>query len=410
MTKTFGPLILLTLLTPSVLVADVLFSISDMTYNGAVRIPIETYGDSRMGYAEGTFEISDDQSSAFMVGHAQHQAIAEFTLPLFSTASSISDLPMVKNKQPFKTFFNRIPSGNLDGLDRITGLKLINGKLIANGIEFYDGEANNSDTTFLIEDPKQLANSTITGFFKLDGGSHASGWITPIPTKFHDVFRGDYIFGYASNYPINARSSIGPSAFGVDISDLTSSASEIKIPTYPLIDYSIDNPLSNDPYNKLGENNLWTEVSTSYIGVIVPGSDTYAVFGTSGGHKSGIGYKITQDTGYQCGGPCPFESSDVYNYYWLYNVNDMIDVAQGNILAHQVKPYEFGKINFPFENQGTIPRVIIGANYNQKNNTIFFMLSNADNLQSPYESAPLLLAYTIDMGSRPNSPSIIRIE
>ncbi|AFP31125.1 hypothetical protein [Marinobacter sp. BSs20148] len=410
MVNTLRSAILLALLTPSTLTAEILFSINDITYDGATRIPVGTYGVSRMGFTTGTFKISEDQSSAFMVGHAHHQAIAEFDLELFSKADTISDLPMAKNRQPFVSVFDRVPTKNPDALDKITGLELVNNKLVVNGIQGYDGEANNTDTTFIIEQPGQLATSPITGFLKLQASAHAAGWMTPIPAKFHDIFKGNYIFGYASNFAINGRNSMGPSAFGTNIDAVMSVSSGEEIPTHPLIDYSINNPLTQDLYNKNGENNLWTEVSKAYIGFIVPGSNTYAVFGTSGGHNSGIGYKITQDNGFLCGGPCPFKASDIYNYYWLYNVNDMADVALGKIPAYQAKPYEYGEMQLPFQNQSDIPKLIIGASYNPVNNKLFFLLNSADNLQSKYESAPLLLAYTIDIGSRPNSPSSITVE
>ncbi|SFD90574.1 hypothetical protein SAMN04487869_1015 [Marinobacter sp. DSM 26671] len=402
--------VFLALIAPSFVCAETLFSIGDLVYEGAARIPVGTYGDSRMGYAEGTFHVTDDFSSAFMVGHSQHQAIAEFALPQFSTASSISELPMAQNKQPFQKFFDRVPSGNPDSINRITGMNLINDELVVNGVQYYDGDANNTDTTFVIENPNELATSPVTGFLKLSARSHASGWMSEIPAKFQDTFKGEYIFGYASNYAINARNSIGPSAFGVAAKTITNASSGDQVPTFPLIDYSIDNPLAQDPYNRERENDLWTEVSTAHVGFIVPGSDTYAVFGTSGGHNSGIGYKITQDNGQQCGGPCPYEASDVYNYFWFYDVNDMISVAQGNKAPHEVRPYEYGEIQLPFQEEGKTPNLVIGASFNHSKNRLFLMLGRADKLQSQYESAPLLLSYSIALGSRPNSPSGLKIQ
>ena len=401
---------MLVLLGPSALAAETLFSISDMVYQGATRIPIGTYGASRMGFTEGTFEISKDQSSVFMVGHAQHQAIAEFTIPEFSKADSVESLPRAINKQPFKLFLDQIPTGNPDNINRITGLKLVQGKLIANGVQYYDGDANNTDTTFVIEDPDRLESSPVTGFLKLQARAHASGWMTPLPARFHDIFGGNYIFGYASNYAINARNSMVPSAFSVNIDDILSASSGTTLTTHPIIDYSINNPLALDLYNKTGENDLWTEVSKAYIGLVVPGTETYAVFGVSGGHKSGIGYKITQDNGYQCGGPCPYESSDVYNYYWLFNLNDMSDVARGMKEQYEVKPYEYGEINFPFENQGGKPKLIIGASYNSSANNVYFLLGGADTLQNQYESAPLLLAYSIETLAVPAPPSHLTVD
>lgn len=390
--------------------SEELLSISDLSYQGAARIDISTFGESRMAYTEGTFAVSPNLASIFVVGHTQHQAIAEFSLPQLSMAQEIPNLPMAKNKQPFYTVFDRVPTGNPDGINRITGLELVSGNLIANGVQYYDGDANNTDTTFVIEDPMDLKNSPITGFLKLAARAHATGWITPIPPRYQDSFKGDYIFGYASNYAINSRSSMGPSAFSVNISNVLNANSGSKILMETLLDYSIENPLAQDAYNHSGENDLWTEVSKAFIGFIVPGSDTYAVFGSTGGLTSGIGYKITQDNGFQCGGPCPYKASDIYNYYWFYKVNDLLSVSRGEKLPYELTPYDYGEFKLPFQNQDTIPKLIIGASFDEASNTLFFMLGGADKLQSQYEKAPLILSYRIDLTSRPLPPSSISIE
>lgn len=400
----------LLLLLSSSAFSETLFSINDLVFQGATRISLGTYGDSRMAYTEGTFSVSEDETSIFVVGHSQHQAIAEFFLPELAITELVTDLPMAKNKQPFASVFDRVPTGNPDSINRITGLRHVNDKLILNAVQYYDGDANNTDTTLVVEQPHQLDSSPITGFLKLNARSHSSGWMTKLPTELQDAFQGNYIFGYASNYAINARNSMGPSAFGVKLDNILNLASGEEIPTYPLIDYSITNPLAQDLYNESGNNDLWTEVSAAYVGFVVPGTDTYAVFGTSGGHNSGIGYKITQDNGYQCGGPCPYRASDVYNYYWFFKVSDMISVAEKQISAHEVKPYEYGEIKLPFQDQSEIPKLLIGANFNQNTNTLYFMLGNADTLQNQYESAPLLLSYTINRGNRPTPPASIKIE
>jgi len=395
---------------PGLLNAEILFSIDDLVYEGASRIPIGTYGESRMAYTEGTFTVTGEGASAFMVGHSQDQAIAEFSLPSLSKASSIGELPMASNKQPFSRFFGRLPSGNPEDINRITGMKMVGGQLIVNGVKYYDGGADNTDTTFVIENPGQLGQSPVTGFLKLGGAAHTAGWISSVPQRLQDEFNGSYIFGFASNLPINSRSSIGPSAFGVKMDSLLGASSGSQIEAFPLIDYSIENPLAKDLYNESGGNDLWTEVSKANIGFIVPGSDTYAVFGSSGGHRSGIGYKITQDSGRLCGGPCPYEASDIYNYYWLYDVKDMQRVANGQIRPHEVRPYEYGAIEHPFQGQDSTPELIIGASFNEAQSMLYILLGDADELQNQYENAPILLGYSISLGNRPRAPSDLSIQ
>lgn len=390
--------------------AEGLFSISDLSYEGATRISLGTYGDSRIAYTEGTFTVSEARNSIFLVGHSQHQAIAEFNLPKLSGSRQIADLPIAQNKQPFVTFLDRMPTGNPDNINRITGLRYEDQKLLVNGIQYYDGDANNTDTTFIIEDATALSKSEITGFLKLEARAHAAGWMTNVPESRQNQFEGDMIFGFASNYSINSRSSMGPSAFGVSLKRVLDSQPGDTIPTFPLIDYSIDNPIAEDLYNKSGQNDLWTEVSTAYIGFVVPGTDTYAVFGTSGGHNSGIGYKITQDNGHLCGGPCPYEAADVYNYYWFFDVNDMVAVARGERRPYEVRPYEYGEIKVPFQDQSSVPKTIVGASFSPEANRLYLMLNRADTIQNPYESAPIILSYSLGPGSRPKPPSLIQTQ
>ena len=51
---------------------------------------------------------------------------------------------------------------------------------------------------------------------------------------------------------------------------------------------------------------IWNFLSEAVYGFIVPGTSTFAVFGSSGGVNSGIGYKLTQDNGNLCEGYCSY--------------------------------------------------------------------------------------------------------
>lgn len=402
--------VLIGFFAPAIIYAETLFHPSELVYEGAARFPVAQFGESVIAYTDGTFTVTADGRSTFIVGHVKDQAIGEFLLPPLSKASTIEELEMASNIQPFSKVLNRMPTGNQENIDRITGMKMIDNKLVVNAVEFYDAAASNTDTTFIIENPANLSASAVKGFLKLEGDSHAAGWITALPQRLHDDFRGNYLFGFANNLAINSRSSMGPSAFGVDSNTLLTATAGAPVDSFPLVDYSLMDPLAEDLYNESGTNDLWTEESKAYIGLVIPGSDTYAVFGSSGGHESGIGYKITQDSGKVCGGPCPFKASDIYNYFWLYDVKDLQKVAAGQLLAHEVRPYDYGEIEFPFQNQGSIPKLIIGASFDRSNNMLYFLLGDADELQSQYKLAPILLAYSISGTKRPNAPSQLKIE
>ncbi|MHA7881228.1 MAG: hypothetical protein ACX931_15660 [Saccharospirillum sp.] len=398
--------ILLAALISTASIAETHFDIRDLSYVGAMRFKNGTFGESRLGFANGAIAVSNERNSVFIVGHAQHQAIAEFDLAGFSNSEDILDLPMANPRQDFVSVIDKASTGNPEGLTRITGMSLINQRLIVNAAKFYDATASNTDTTLRIENVSNLTHSEISGFLKVQGSVKAAGWITPIPRQLRDTLGGDYISGYASNLPINVRNSMGPSAYSLESNDLLSAVNGAEIKTNELLSYSTANQLHPDHYNNNLTNDIWTEVSNAYTGFIVPGTNTYAVFGNSGGHYSGIGYKITQDDGHNCGGACPYKVSDQYNYYWLYDLNDFIKVKNGSLNPYEVRPFSYGRLTLPFESlrDANKPSLISGAYYDFENQFIYFLLARADALQNQFESLPLLLKYEINVGQRPLAP------
>ena len=212
----------------------------------------------------------------------------------------------------------------------------------------------------MFQNPKNLAESEIIGPFQLDGAAHAAGWLTPIPREWQSELGGDYIAGHAHG-SIASRLSIGPPAHVLDVADVTDANTGAAVPTLPVIDFSLSNPLydtsiydfpattsySAIAYNEDGRNRLWTQISGASYGFIVPGTGTYMTLGYAGGFNSGLGYKITQTDGNVCGGPCSYDPDDNYNHYWLWKVSDMIKVKNGDLLASDVRPYEYGILDTP---------------------------------------------------------------
>lgn len=386
---------------------------SGFKYVGAFRLPLSTFGDSRLGYAQGTIALNsnNDNDSFFVIGHAHHLAIAEFTIPELVNSSVLNNLNMAQAPiQNFESILNRIPGGNADGLDRLTGMEIINGALVINATEAYDGDTNNKDTTFIIREPSQLATSAIDGFFEFDSGSHASGWISKIPQEWQPVLNGGHVTGFASNYSINSRNSMGPSAFLFDPVNLLNVDPLISpsIKTTRLLDFSVDHRLSTLKIDDNPRNVLWTDVSKANYGFIIPHTRTYATIGSSGGHESGVGYKITQDNGKLCSGPCSYEAKDNYNYLWLWDVNDLVKVKSGLLEAYNVRPYWHGKFPAPFQNYSSLGyALIIGADYDEVSKRLYLLLGNVDRLQSKYERAPVMVVYEVTYPpSSPTTPSV----
>jgi hypothetical protein len=390
-------------------------TLSDFSYRGAFKMDHETqYGDSHARYASAVFEVSNDATSFFFGGKGHDTSLGQFLFPQLSSSYNPDDLNIAPVLQDFSSFIGkntdtpeyegiRIPTGNPQLNDRITGLALVNNMLVANVVKYYDADARNTHTTMLISNPSDLANSQVYGFFSLEGQAHAAGWISEIPAQWQSELGGDYITGWASGLPIASRNSIGPSAFVMDMDNISTSTSTVdQVPATALMDFSTANELHADAYNNqeteqrnnqnqdtlpiiVGTNDLWTVLSWAVYGFIIPDTRTYAVFGSSGGHDTGIGYKIQQvDASSNCPGPCANNRNDYYNYYWLFDVNDLVAVKKGQMLPHEVRPYEYGKFPAPFQDQANILsskpeayRPIRGGDYDAANKVLYLVLGGS---------------------------------
>jgi len=382
--------------TVNITVGPALVTISDLNYLGGFALPSQQYGDSSLNYAQGVIEVNGD--SMFIVGHDHDDAIAEFTVPELVNSVNISDLNTASApSQGFVSILDRAVGGNAENLDQIVGLEMVDGSLIANVMEYYDAPADNTLTTLVVADAQQLASSPVSAFHAMQGAARAAGWISSIPGALQASLGGSYIAGHSSGEPIIARLSAGPSAYAVNFPADLQSATSLTISTTPLQLFSLDNPLSSDLDNASLQNSLWTHMSHARYGFIVPGTKTYMTLGWSGGHNSGVAYKSPSD-GRECGGFCPNSATDLYNYYWLWNLDDWEKVQNGELAAHAVRPYEKGELALPFQTSGVLNEVG-GASYDAASGRLYISLLRANNTVGPYDNPPVIAVYTI--GSQP---------
>lgn len=376
--------------------AQGLIQIDDLNYVGAFAIPAETFGTSSANWALGTIEVNGN--SLFMAGHNHHDAIAEFTIPPLVNSKNIADLNYSKSpQQAFTTVFDRVAGGNRENLDQIVGMELYNGKLIVNATEYYDAPADNRLSTFVVQESDNLEKSSLSALNSVKGRARAAGWISSIPEKWQTLFGCSHISGSSSGDPIIARLSVGPSAFCFNIEDLTNAEKADKastITTRELLGFSLDRPLQEDLFNERGDNTLWTHISQARYGFIVPGTRTYATFGTSGGHASGIGYKITQQDGNLCEGYCASDPADIQNYYWFWDMSEMARVFNGSLNASALEPYAHGEFNVPFQTDKNI-NPIGGGSYDETTGLLYLSIREANTTLSQFENPPVIVAYKI---------------
>lgn len=406
-------------------------------YLGAFKMDYNTkYGDSQGRAASAVFELSADRESFYFGGRKKDTSIGEFDLPSLSPSTDYDALPVAAVVQQYSSIIGtdsvhsdydgaRLPTGNVEDLDRITGLLLRDdGSLVANAVKYYDGGADNTQTTLVIRDADNLATSEVLGFFSYEARAHMAGWISEIPTEWQTELGGKYISGWSSGFPVSSRNSIGPSAFVIDFDALGPSTPTTSVlPNTVLLDYGLHRKLNEDTYNNrlterrdntnqdtvpiiVGDNDLWTVVSWAAYGFILPGTRTYAVFGSSGGHNSGIGYKIKQfDQDSNCPGPCANDRFDYYNYYWLFDVNDLLAVKNGELQSHQVRPYEYGEFPVPFQTGGGVTsltpsaiRPIRGGDFDKENNILYLVLGGS------IQPEQVVVAFSVQVGECPKPP------
>jgi hypothetical protein len=383
-----------------------LISFTAVTYSGGFRLPTGKFGagdNSSHSYSPGPIAYNPENHSLFTVSHSYEQGIGEFAIPEVSRSTDSEDFDTATVLQNFRPFHSAgsAPTG-IDNYFLVTGLSLANNKLLVNFINWYDASGQETDTTAVFQTPSDLAETEIVGPFQLNGAAHAAGWLTPIPNEWQAALGGNHIAGHAHG-SIVSRLSVGPPAHVLDVNDLTSASAGAPITTTPVLDFSLAMPLydkslydltttpySEVAYNDDGRNRLWTRISGASYGFIIPNTGTYMTLGYAGGFYSKLGYKITQTNGNVCGGPCSYDPEDNYNHYWLWKVEDLVRVKNGEMLASDVRPYEYGQL----DTLGNKAR-IKGAAYDAQTNQLYISLQNGDTIPT-YARPPLILVFTID--------------
>ncbi len=388
-----------------------LISIDSFKYQGGFRMSGKVFGDTNranMNYSNSVLTYNAANHSLFLIAHPHQEQVGEFLIPELSKSTDISDFKIMESPvQNFTQFWNtdRVDTG-IEARFKATGLELIDGKLLINYVNWYDGSGKETDTSVVFQDANNLANSIVTGPYQLNGAAHAAGWLSEVPLEWQSVLGGTHISGGQSGTSINSRLSVGPSAFTINPADTYFKKESGEVDSTRLLDFPLKNLLYNKElygpgpitdvnsitYNENGKNDLWTIVSGAGYGFIAPNSRTYVTLGKSGGHVSGLGYKATQIDGHLCSGPCAYDPADYYSYYWLWDVNDLLKVKNGELNSYDVRPYNYGKFDVPIHVGAS---VVNSGSFDAASNTLYMSMPNADKL-ARYSSLPVFVAYSYE--------------
>jgi hypothetical protein len=383
--------------------------IEDFEFLGGFRITGDNYGEGKAStnMSRGIFTYNPKNHSIFVIGSPKEEQIAEFAIPELIKSSKYEDYLVADEAIQQFTYIHgteRVDTG-IEKYFKVTGLELVDDKLLVNYVNWYDGNGTETDTTLYYDDASDLANSSMYGPFQLDGKAHGAGWLSKIPDEWTDVFNATYIAGGQSGTSIISRLSVGPSAFMINPHETIFGRDGGAIPTERLMDFPLSDMLydknvyGNDYsqpqpilFNENGLNDLWTTLSGAGYGFIIPGTRTYVTIGKSGGIESGVGYKIRQEDGYLCPGPCSYDSADNYPFYWLWDVEDLLKVKFGLLQAHDVRPYRHGKFPMP---EGMSLRSFNGGSFDPDTGTLYLASPRADTLKQFHET-PVFLAFKFD--------------
>ena len=373
-----------------------------LNYIGAFRLPTQTFGESSVNFAQGPIAYDSKRNSLFIVGHAHHQAIAEFPVPDIRNVEQIDQLATAGAPlQIFTRILNRVSGGNEQGTNTIGSLRIISvageQKLLVGAFIYYPGYSGATHTHMLIESPYSIANSPITGFFQMQGGpGRTSGWTSPVPPELQEGLGGTYLAGMSSGWPIISRLSVGPTAFAFNHEDFASD--DLTIPTKTLLNYDLKEEMRLHPdlSNKEGYNTLWTHLSYGVYGFIIPETHTYLVLGNSGGHTHGVCYKCLQNTGTECAGFCSPDTADYYNFCWIYDVKDLMKVRRKEVASHTIRPLSYGQIKFPLLDERYYR--LGGGCFDPQSRRLFLSVRAGDNvsrLKGGYDRPPLIVVYQL---------------
>lgn len=363
--------------------------ISDLVYQGAFRVPQTPNGVSSMNYSQGPVAYDAGKHSIFLVGHTHHQAVAEYLVPEIRDSKTIAVLEMAPPAiQAFSTVLDRMPGGNPDKLNRIGGLARYKDQLLVSAYGYYDAPADNVTTHLVLRNARDLAGSAVMGPFAFQGRAHTAGWMSPIPDEWQEALGGTWLAGNSSGEPIIGRFSVGPSAFAFDPEDMSTKNT---VKTRVLLDFDLRHRLHDDLMNESGKNDIWTHLSRAVYGFIPPGTRSYITIGHSAGHNSSVCYKCKpRGRKADCPGFCAKDTNDYYLMYWLWDVQDLVDVRNGDRPPYSLRPYDYGIFKVPFAG-----RRLGGGSYDPESNRLYLTLQRADREQGVYANPPIILVYSV---------------
>lgn len=362
-----------------------------LVYQGAFRVP---FG---YDYSGGALAFNPTRGTLLMVGHTAQQLVGEFAIPeaRMGTVATLATAPVIEPLRDVLEGRRLTVDGDINSSVKIGGLWPFGDKLAVTVWDYYD--ANGAQTLSHFVRPLNLSLlGSVKGPMRTTApkAGYVAGAFASIPASWRLRLGGSVLHGLSA-VPIISRSSLGPSAWTIDPTQM---GSINPVPVTPLVYYPIDN--SGDPANqhylgKYGTDNPY------YNGT---GGQQYPVFPTNGDSLLFIG---THGTGSYCYGEggatepagavhwCkdpistdkgPHGYPYVYRV-WAYDAKDLETVRIGMRKPWEVKPYAYWDLPLPevWRSQVT------GVAYDPSTSRLFVGQGFADG------ASPLIHVYTVTL-------------
>ena len=369
----------------------------NLKYIGAFRLPhgkIACDSGDHCFFAYGGRPIAVDASgnkgkgSLFIGSHIYSQKIAEVTIPNLVNSNNLNDL---NTAQILQSFFD-ITEGNRNNVmkdgaryDQTVvpgGLLVYGDKLIGSVQTYYD--PGNQYLSHYVSSKNLSKVGDFAGMYKIGsavGARFLAGYMDTIPLQWQEKLGGTAITG-GGTIPITSATSVGPSAFAFNPSDL---GRINPVPANTLMYYSLKNPLAAPT-----STNPMFNLAAELRGVVFPdGSDSVLFFGRMGvgEYCYGIGTSDLTLVGKSTPGSTthycydPAGSSKGHHAYpykyqvWAYNAHDFIKVRKGGMNPWDVRPYEIWNFELPFQPKNA---EIVGTSYDKKNRRLYISQACGD--------------------------------
>ncbi|MBV1883178.1 MAG: hypothetical protein KUG82_16180 [Pseudomonadales bacterium] len=392
-------------------------------------------------YGTGSIAYNPDNHSLFIASSVHDFGLGEYKIPkIVNTKSDLSLLNITTTLQAAEKVLHRIPTHSWPSLpieNRMLGMYYKDGKLLVNGAVYYDAPATDEDTTFIINDANDLAESTISGNFSTDGLQHTTTWFVDVDPNWQQLLGSTHLSGSGPNLAIMGRLSVGPTLFAVNFNDYLIANNGDSIASISFMDFSLKNPIRADMLNYGGtpagqaeglvNNEVFTEQSMPYFGFIVPGTRTYAVLGKSGGHAEGDNPYVGTVTDYASkNGTIFYKNSDgtwtdsngsradgykIYNawdkgpFYWLFDMADIVGLDN----PWDAEPYESGYYKSLFPKSDAVSGIpagdgnsVRGGSFDVATGRLYLSLPYANNASDPaWAGSPVIAVYQFDANNIP---------